>query len=299
MADITIQVANNSAVNAPKPSIAITTNKVNTSTASKKNESSKSKSFDNVISTSKDGDTASASAQSKAMLEEVRQESESSEIIKNQAKNRAQRARNMLNTQLANEELQNDMTEEATIQAGKVKSEKHNPYIESIKAELADEIRDVEKAIEEGNSAQKLQDIEIKEKKAINEAANRAREASQKEESTSTVSEAMNEDSKNEAKISSFDGYSDQQLRHLYLSGTISRYNYDQEMSARAEEHRADEEREQVFREGIVRNIDAREDVDRTSDAIDDAFSEDASETLTAEQRMEILEAAEMNGGDT
>ncbi len=294
MADITIQVASNSAVSAPKSSIAITAGKAGSATATKKSEPSKNKGFQDIISTSKDGDTASASPKSKAMLEENGQDNESSEIIKNQAKNRAQRARNMLNTQLANEELQNDMTGEATIQAGKVKTEKHNPYIESIKNELAEEIRDAEAAIEDGSSEQKLQNIEIKEQKAINEAASKARDAEQTNDTRQNAQGVAMDDSESEFQAVSFDGYSDQQLRKLYLNGTISRYNYEQEMSSRAEENREFEEREQVFREGIVRNIDDREQTQRTSEVINNVLSDDSSDTLSAEQRLEMLDAAEL-----
>ncbi len=306
MADITIQVANNSAVNSSKSSIAIKANRTETPKVDKKKsetaQSTGSKEFKDVISVSKDGDTASASVESKAMLEESAQKSDSSDIIKTQAQNRAQHAKNMLHTQIANEELQDDLTGEATIETGKVKIDKPNPYIETLKNELKEEIREAEAAIRDNVPTEQLQNIELEESKALTEA--KAGEGTQiTSDNTSGFdieslkeSAGQNADkSSNEPQVISYDGYTDQQLRQMYLSGTISRYNYDQEMAARSEENQKITENEQIFREGIVRNIDRGERVDRTSEAIKNFYSDSSSDTLTAEQRLDILEAAEMN----
>ena len=297
MADITIQVANNNAVNAAKSTIAISANKPAAPKTDKKEvskkESSKSRAFGDVISVSKDGDTATASTKSKAMLEEKGQ---ASEIIVEQAKSRAKRASNTLYTRIANEELQEDRTGDATVEAGKVKIDKPNPYIENLKAELQEEIREAENAARESIPTQNLQNIELEEQQAARNVDDKADEV-EEAVNTSRQDSAENRPAY-EPQITSFDGYTDQQLRQMYLSGSISRYNYDQEMSQRAEKNEAFAEKEQVFREGIVRDIERDSKLSQTADAIDRAFSEDSSDTLTAGQRLDMLEAAQLQNAE-
>ena len=53
-----------------------------------------------------------------------------------------------------------------------------------------------------------------------------------------------------------------------------------------------------MFREGIVRNIEERNDLSERADAVKDAFSEDSSDALSSEQRMEVLQAAQLGNNE-
>jgi len=295
MADITIAVANNSAVSAPKPSVSVSV-KAAEAPIFKKPEASSKKSdapakknksregLKDVISVSKDGDTAHASKESKSKL----RESEQGNIIETRAKSQATKAVDFMYAQIATEELKDNLPNDAQVETQRVASSDDNPYIEALKEGLIDDIRQARFQ----QSAERLENIEMSEpKKSAVTQEELAEEAAQVK---AAIKAAQQEnESSFKPQITSFKSYSDQQLRQLYLEGNISRYSYDSEMSTRAEDNRKFSENEQVFREGIVRNIENEDRTERVNESIENAYSDEASQTLTAEQRMAMIGAAE------
>ena len=101
------------------------------------------------------------------------------------------------------------------------------------------------------------------------------------------------------SNIRSFDNYTDSQLRQMYIKGDISRYDYDHELENRQESSdiRSIEERyEKVFREGIVRTIKNENKAELSGNNIERAFDEEANDNMKAEQRMAMIDAAELTG---
>jgi hypothetical protein len=83
----------------------------------------------------------------------------------------------------------------------------------------------------------------------------------------------------------------------MYVNGDISRYDYDHEMSNRSEKNRESSnntKEEKVFSEGIVRAVENEREAEIGSEAVDRAFSDYANDNLRAEQRMAMIDAAEL-----
>ncbi len=215
-----------------------------------------------VIGVSKDGDTAQASKVSKDRLKEealgkITENLNTSKVIEHNEKSAIDRA--------------SDSKEEA---AKRLSEDK----------EIAEEAR--EKAIE--NRKEYLEELLDSEQDDSNSVQNSQNQVANNANNNDNI-QATNTSSK---KVS-YEGYSDEQLRAMYLDGSISRYEYDNEMKERASEHFKETKGEKVFREGIVRAIDKDRTVTQKLENIDTVYSDQASETLSEENRMAILNAAE------
>lgn len=91
-------------------------------------------------------------------------------------------------------------------------------------------------------------------------------------------------------QMTSFSGVSNQRLEQMYRDGQISRYDYDREVEAREarqEEMRAEDEN--LNRETEIRENELRR-VENMASAVKNAVSDEASETLTAEQRLDVVD---------
>ncbi len=321
MADLTIASASSSAITKPQPSTAASAKQAaavtmsqtsaavqKAATAGSKPSSTKSsaskravtkKAAKDILSVSKDGDTAHASKKSRTMLKENGQAS----TIESRARIQAERATDFLREQIAHEELKDNLVNDATVEMGRVQANTPNPFIETLKAELQEEIRKAQFESNASRDEAAIPNIEIDyEPVAAAEASEALQESDYEpviEDEPLYQPEAMEpaqnpiESATYKPQITSFNGYSDQQLRQLYLDGTISRYDYDSVMTKRSEENKEFAENEKVFREGIVRDMATEERVERTDDNLDNAYAEEASETLTAEQRLAMINAAE------
>jgi hypothetical protein len=283
MADITIKAAQSGAINAARQSLSVTAKRpgnVNGKASdSGKGRKGASKPGKDVISVSRDGDTAHATEKARHKLIEQNKEN----IVQVQAKARTERTVNNLYVQIAGEEVADNLTGDATVEMSKVHQNEPNRYIEALKRELQQEIMEVNNNIGDAEPVSE-------------EAAEVPREPVMPDTSRlETLAASIDVDvegTKYEPQITSFKGYSDQQLRQMYLSGTISRYAYDTEMTSRTEENQELSESEQVFREGIVRNISNQGKLERSSEAVQNAFSDETSKTLTGEQRISFFNAA-------
>lgn len=90
-------------------------------------------------------------------------------------------------------------------------------------------------------------------------------------------------------QVSSYAGYSDSQLEQLYLKGDISKFDYDQEMEAREEERKAQQEKDTGFSTDMTEHVQQQEQAEQDAASIQSAFSPDASKVLEATDRVNIV----------
>ncbi len=293
MADIKISVASNNAVGSAAQVTASYSAKANTSEPAKNTESvKKSKknkdAFKDVISVSKDGDTASATKESIA-----KQKESANEGILARARAQAAVSEDRLHEYNAGEDLAKNLPGDASVALQRVQGDEGNHYVDTLKAELNADIRKAMNDIGTSDTGQKLENIEMDDSSAKEARIEQLTAQIQAAESKEDTPVVRSDESSFKPQITSYDGYSDQQLRSLYLDGTISRYSYDSEMSQRAEAIKEFENNEQVFREGIVRDIGNMDKAERTEETIRTIDSGYYSRTLSTEARMEMLNAAE------
>ncbi len=92
-------------------------------------------------------------------------------------------------------------------------------------------------------------------------------------------------------QINSFNGYTYAQLEKLVSEGRISRDDYEKEMDSRSEKIEELKENGKEFNRTMVKNIAEEEQGERDEKQIRQIFSPDASDTLTAETRADIIES--------
>lgn len=89
---------------------------------------------------------------------------------------------------------------------------------------------------------------------------------------------------------SNFAGISDDRLEQMYLQGEISRYDYETEIESREAEREQRAEDSGAFSDRMNRLDAVGRQTDNNAEAIRDATSGQASDTLTAEQRLDMIE---------
>ena len=87
-----------------------------------------------------------------------------------------------------------------------------------------------------------------------------------------------------------FAGISDDRLEQMYLRGEISRYDYETEIESREAEREQLAEDRDAFSERMNELEGVGRKTENGAEAIRDATSERANDTLTAEQRLDIIE---------
>lgn len=114
---------------------------------------------------------------------------------------------------------------------------------------------------------------------------------------TEEAIEAGNERAENEEaekeynqKLASYQGISDMRLEQMYLEGEISKRDYDQEMEAREEARETENEDNSRFANQMTGAAVLQEAGQRDLNQIETAFSEEANDVISAEDRMEIIE---------
>ena len=107
------------------------------------------------------------------------------------------------------------------------------------------------------------------------------------------TAEAAGEDDTEQAvqqTSSNFAGISDDRLEQMYLRGEISRYDYETEIESREAEREQRAEDSGAFSDQMNTIERVGRKVDNDAEAVRDATSERANDTLTAEQRLDIIE---------
>jgi len=89
--------------------------------------------------------------------------------------------------------------------------------------------------------------------------------------------------------VSSFKGYTDEQLEQLYIKGEISKNDYDKEMDARKEREEELENASSEFNKEFSAEIAAEEQGQLQAEELKNVFSPDSNDNLTPQTRDDIL----------
>ena len=91
-------------------------------------------------------------------------------------------------------------------------------------------------------------------------------------------------------KLTSYEGISDMKLEQMYLEGEISKIDYDQEMESREAEREAENDNAQQFSTQMtgLSGLEFGSRLDQ--EQIQDVFSTEANDNISATDRMEMLE---------
>lgn len=89
--------------------------------------------------------------------------------------------------------------------------------------------------------------------------------------------------------VTSFKGYTDEQLEQLYIKGEISKNDYDKEMDARKEREEELEKAGSEFNKEFSAEIAAEEQGQLQAEELKNVFSPDSNDNLTPQTRDDIL----------
>ncbi len=213
--------------------------------------------YENIVAVSEDGDTVQASPES---LQELR------------------------------EDAFGNVTERQRPEFDGEDEENENNAVNAQNEREDEEAYDPVKAAQEDaqRRAQIREDIRLKEER-MEEALKAAEEAPVKVEAAEETKEELTT-----GQATSFAGYTDEQLRTLYLSGEISRADYDAEMQSR---EAADQERLEDIQSGneefgrematvnTLLNETAQDEIE-----MEEAFSPEANQNIAAADRVAAME---------
>ena len=119
---------------------------------------------------------------------------------------------------------------------------------------------------------------------------------------TSSISESIAEAStepggieKYLSEITSYVGFTDSELKQLYLKGLISQIDYTVEMDSRNARKEAAAEENAVFSDSISDRISKISDIDRDAKTVNSIESGNTSDTLSDQIRMQALQNFDTN----
>ncbi len=122
-----------------------------------------------------------------------------------------------------------------------------------------------------------------------------AAKESSKEEPLEEEEKESSDDSDSKPVITSLAGYTEAQLKQLYLQGDISKYDYESRVEQKEELLSNEMETNEKNSEDTTKGIQKMDSIERSMDAIDNAFSPDSSDRLSSEQRVDIMNALGTN----
>ena len=122
-----------------------------------------------------------------------------------------------------------------------------------------------------------------------------AAKESSKEEPLEEEEKESSDDSDSKPVITSLAGYTEAQLKQLYLQGDISKYDYESRVEQKEELLSDEMETNEKNSEDTTKGIQKMDSIERSMDAIDNAFSPDSSDRLSSEQRVDIMNALGTN----
>ena len=93
-----------------------------------------------------------------------------------------------------------------------------------------------------------------------------------------------------EADITSYIGYSDSELKQMYLEGDISQIDYNREMEARKAREEAEASENDKFNKDIAHNISKLSEVAQTEKTVKQIENGDTSSTIPDEIRIQALQ---------
>lgn len=159
-------------------------------------------------------------------------------------------------------------------------------------AETAAEGTESQQAIEERN--RRILENDSKTEEAIDESVEKQLLGTSRtdfviEEGRREAEQEEEEEEYNQ-KLASYNGISDQRLEQMYLQGEISRMDYDKEMEAREERREAENAGAEQFSNEMTGMSVLEESGKLDLSQIQTAFSPEANDTISAEDRMAIIE---------
>ena len=170
-----------------------------------------------------------------------------------------------------------DQAQAATVQA--------QEETQAQRAEAAQEAREAAaRALEEARQAQQAAREKIAETAAQNT------KESEREDRAETLEVR---DERAQQQITSFQGYTDQQLQQMYNRGEISKNDYDREMATREQSREERTERTAEFSNEMAENAAGAQQVQQDRTQIETAFGEDSSETVAPEDRVDAMDAVQ------
>ena len=233
--------------------------------------------FEDVVSVSKDGDTVQVTEESNERLEEdafgkvaVRNENSDSGNRTGEVREENENIETVREVENTREE--EDDTQNETVD--------RNPTRERLK-EAADQTRP--DAAKERLEAQKESDARrkeiIKDMVKSDDADKRADEVNDRKEEEQA-----------RQNITTFTGYTDEQLQRMVREGQISQNDYNKEMDARKERTEAAIDNNNEFARDMAVNIAEEELTARQGEELRTVFAEDSNDVPDAETRADVLD---------
>ncbi len=210
---------------------------------------------ENLVSVSDDGDTVQVSRESETRLEDA----QTSQVVIKQER-------------------------EALNQADQANWTNPSDHAEFMKPEEEDFA--LEKEQEEEEMQEELAPS-ITEQRVENAKKTEAREEMREE--AIEASEARTAPSQNGSV--SYTGVSDSELERMYLTGEISRLDYDQEMEAREEQEEAQAAENSQTQEQFRTALEAGTEVEMTEETMAGAYGQESSDTIPASARVAAMQA--------
>lgn len=90
--------------------------------------------------------------------------------------------------------------------------------------------------------------------------------------------------------ITSYIGYTDQELKQMYLEGDISQIDYNLEMEAREARREAEAAEADTFNKSVADSISKISDIDRTANTVNVLENGETSNTISDELRIQALQ---------
>lgn len=218
--------------------------------------------LDHVIAVSKDGDTVQASEESQSRLKAEEEEKPAA-------------------AQALAEEKEED-AEEAKAAEGKVIVNEN-----TVKEQIEKEAEARERRL------QILEDISSSSERAMSVRDLFSAAAQRKELAMTGQDEKDENNAYNQVK--SFIGYSDAQLKQMYQQGEISKQDYDREIDSREEKREEEQEESGRLSRQVTQEAALAEENEREGRGIKIAFSEDSSNTIRPEDRVDMIQKANEN----
>lgn len=242
---------------------------------------------EDVVAVSEDGDTVQVSEEGSEELIESR---DGSVTARDENGTSAAAAQTEGDRQEINApEIEMAAEEEQAVNEETTGTPPPEPRAEEIRAEAEAEAEKI--AAEAQEQAREITSEALEEQAA-------AREVSEEQATAEAAEESAQ--ARQAQRPSTFAGVTNQQLEQMYRDGQISRYAYDSEIEAReVREEELRDENEELTTEA-ARLQDRQREVTGAGDEIRNATSDNASDTLTAKQRLEAIEKVEkMQDGNT
>ncbi len=237
--------------------------------------------LENVVSVSKDGDTVQVTDESNERLEEdafgkMAVRSENNNIAQDDdatEKPAVQNGRTEINTEAVN------VTDNNKAQEKPAEENAVSPTRERLK-----ENADTTKPDPAKERLQAQRESDERRKEIIKDMVKSADD----EERADDRAEAKEEQQMQ--NITSFTGYTDQQLQQMVRDGQITQNDYDREMEARSEKTQAAIDNNNEFARDMAVNIAEEELTQRQADELRTGYDEDSADVPDAETRADILD---------